>query len=88
MKRTTKIELLLRLIGGFGVLLVLYGVWIQPGSALSKPAAYIGLVVLFLAIASAFGLGPVGKRLKSLYVEENKKSREGMETKQPWEPES
>ena len=64
---------------------MLYGVWIQPGVSLSKAVAYFGLVILFLALASGFGLGPVGKRLRKLYAEEGKNSREGFKARQPWE---
>lgn len=86
MRTTTKIELVLRLIGGLGVLLLLYGTWLQPVGSLSNAAAYLGLIILFLSIVSAFGIGPVGKILRKLYVEEDKKRREKYtKAKQPWE---
>ena len=86
MRTTTKIELTLRLIGVLGVLLLLYGVWIQPAGSLSNATAYLGLIILFLAIGSAFGTGPIGKRLRELYIEENKKSRENYKRRpQPWD---
>ena len=86
MRTTTKIELTLRLIGVLGFLLLVYGVWIQPAGSLSSATAYLGLIILFLAIASALGIGPIGKRLRRLYIEENKKSREKYKRPpQPWD---
>jgi hypothetical protein len=86
MRTTTKIELTLRLIGVLGVLLLLYGVWIRSAGFLSNATAYLGLIILFLAIASAFGIGPIGRRLRGLYTEENKKSREKYKCPpQPWD---
>ena len=86
MRRTTRIEILLRLGGGVGVLLIFYGALYQPGRSLSNVVACLGLIVLLAAIASAFGIGPIGKKLRNLYIEEKKEEREKYKiTTQPWE---
>ena len=86
MQKTTKIELWLRLVGVIGVLLVFYGTWYPPGGSLSRMLACLGLIMVFLAIISVFGLGPIGKRLRNLYAEEKKERREKYKrAPQPWE---
>jgi len=86
MRRTTRIELLLRLVGGVGVLLIFYGTLYQPGRSLSIVVASLGLIILLLAIGSVFGLGPIGKKLRNLYIEEKNKGREKHKRgSQPWQ---
>ena len=86
MRRTTRIEILLRLLGGAGLLLIVYGTLFQPGRSLSPMVARLGLIVLLLAIGSVLGLGPIGKRLRSLYSEEKREEGERYKrASQPWE---
>ena len=86
MRRTTRIQISLRLVAAVGVLLIVYGTLYQPGHSLSNVVACLGLVTLLLAIVSAFGLGPIGKRLRILYVEEKKEEQEEYKrATQPWE---
>ena len=78
--------MLLKLIGIVGVMLIIYGTLYQPGHSLSNMVACLGLVILLLAIVSVFGLGPIGKRLRKLYVEEKKEDQEKYKkATQPWE---
>ena len=86
MRQTTRIEILLRLLGGVGVLFIVYGTLYQPGPSLSSVAVCLGLILLFLAIGSIVGLGPIGKKLRNLYREEKKEERERYKRPdQPWE---
>ena len=86
MRRTTRIELLLRLLGIVGVLLIIYGTLYQPGPYLSPAVAGLGLFALLLAVAGAFGSGPIGQKLRNLYSEEKKQESEKYKrASQPWE---
>ena len=76
MRRTTRIEISLRVVGGVGVLLILYGTLYLPDRSLSNVVTCLGLIILLVAIGSLFGLGPIGNKLRDLYIGEKKEERE------------
>ena len=86
MKKTIKVELQIRFVAAIGVGLIIYSTWIQPLGLFSCIAIYIGLILLAFAFASGLGIGPLGSKLKELYVIEDKIDREKYrKAKQPWE---
>ncbi len=85
MNRSTRHAIAQRLLGLAGVALFAGPMWFQVLRFIPPALQLLGLLMLFVGIISAYGIGPWGRNYRKLLNAEREAYIKSLEPRQPWQ---